>query len=110
MPLKPRTTARTCATLVALCVGASFPAHAEGDGGVVLDAPRVLVLPNGHYDFNPPAFDAVDAEMRRLQRVEAAHKAEPKWATPVVVGLVVGFVAGAATILVVDWTVSKLSK
>lgn len=60
-----------------------------------MDAPRVLHLTNGHYDFNDPAFDAVDAELKRLQGVERAHKAEPSWATPVLVGLVIGVVVGA---------------
>jgi hypothetical protein len=59
-----------------------------------LDAPRVIHLPNNHYDFNDPAFDAVDAELKRLQGVERAHKAEPSWATPVLVGLVIGVVVG----------------
>lgn len=61
-----------------------------------MDAPRVVKLTNGHYDFNPPAFNAVDAELKRLQQVERVHKGEPAWATPVVVGLLTGIVLGAA--------------
>lgn len=61
-----------------------------------MDAPRVLQLPNGHYDFNPPAYVAVDTELKRLQQLEREHNQEPSWATPVLVGLAVGFLAGAA--------------
>ena len=94
MPVKPRSflSARICAAALVLCLGP--PAMAQ-DGGVVLDAPRVIRLSNGHYDFNPAAFSAVDAEMRRLQAQERAHKAEPPWSTPVLVGLSVGLTLGA---------------
>lgn len=61
-----------------------------------MDAPRVLKLPNGHYDFNDPAFKAVDLEMKRLQQVERVHNQEPKWSTPVLVGMAIGLLAGAA--------------
>lgn len=60
-----------------------------------MDAPRIVRLTNGHYDFNPAAFSAVDAEMKRLQAQERAHKAEPEWYTPVLVGLAVGLTVGA---------------
>lgn len=97
MPVKPRRfTARICASLVALSLAFTpLRAGAESDGGVVLDAPRIIKLPNGHYDVNPPAWDAVDGEMRRLQKVESAHKAEPSWATVLLVGVAIGAVAGA---------------
>jgi len=93
MPVKPRSflSARICAAALVLCLGP--PAMAQ-DGGVVLDAPRVIRLSNGHYDFNPAAFSAVDAEMRRLQAQERAHKAEPSHATPVLIGLGVGGAVG----------------
>ena len=62
-----------------------------------MDAPRVIKLTNGHYDFNPAAFLAVDEEMKRLQAQERAHKAEPEWYLPVLVGLAVGLTVGAVT-------------
>lgn len=71
-----------------------------------MDAPRVLKLTNGHYDFNPAAFAKVDAELKRLQQVERIHKQEPSWATPVIVGLVIGTLAGAATVGAVWWASS----
>lgn len=78
------------------------------DGGVVLpDAPKVVALPSGGYFFNEPAFAAVDAEMKRLQGAERLHKAEPSWATPVLVGLVLGVVVGAAVAVPVTLVVSK---
>lgn len=61
-----------------------------------MDAPRVLKLPNGHYDFNDPAFKAVDLEMKRLQQVERVHNQEPPWATPVLIGMGLGILAGLA--------------
>lgn len=109
MPVKPRSlpSARICASALVLCL--SLQARAQ-DGGVVLDAPRVVKLTNGHYDFNAAAFLAVDAEMRRLQAQERAHKAEPAWYTPVLVGLSVGLTMGlllGAT--AVEWVRSALS-
>lgn len=86
----------TLASLVALCLAISLPARAESDGGVVLDAPRVLKLTNGHYDFNPAAFTKVDDELKRLQQVERIHKQEPSHAAPVLIGLGVGLLTGAA--------------
>jgi hypothetical protein len=62
-----------------------------------LDAPRVLQLPNGHYDFNPPAYVAVDTELKRLQQLEREHNQEPKWSTPVLVGLAIGVTVGLVT-------------
>lgn len=87
--------ARTRATLVALALVFPSFARAESDGGVVLDAPRVLKLTNGHYDFNPAAFAKVDDELKRLQQLERTHKQEPSWATPVIVGLVLGVLVAA---------------
>lgn len=94
MPVTPRSflSARICASALVLCLGS--PAKAQ-DGGVVLDAPRVVKLTNGHYDFNAAAFSAVDEEMKRLQAQERAHKAEPAWSTPVLVGMVVGLTVGS---------------
>ncbi len=71
-----------------------------------MDAPRVLKLTNGHYDFNPAAFAKVDDELKRLQQVERIHKQEPSWATPVIVGLVLGTLAGAATVGTFWWVSS----
>ena len=80
---------------LAITLVLSLCARAQ-DGGVVLDAPLILQLPNGHYDFNPPAYIAVDTELKRLQQLEREHNQEPSWATPVLVGLAVGLLAGAA--------------
>lgn len=87
-----QTAARTLATLVALVLVFPSFARAESDGGVVLDAPRVLKLPNGHFDFNPAAFAKVDDELKRLQQLERVHKQEPSWATPLILGMVLGVV------------------
>lgn len=59
-----------------------------------MDAPRVIKQTDGTYLFNQPAFNAVDAELKRLQQVERVHKGEPSWWQPVVVGLAVGVIAG----------------
>lgn len=61
-----------------------------------MDAPKVVKLTNGHYDFNPLAFAKVNEELLRLQQVERVHKGEPSWATPVLVGLATGLVLGTA--------------
>lgn len=98
---------RTLATLV-LCL-APLQAMAQ-DGGVVLDAPLVRKLPSGDYLFNKPAFERVDAEMKRLQAQERAHKAEPSWATPVLIGLAVGVVTGLAVGLVARSALDALPK
>ena len=95
----------TAASLV-LCLLA-LPAHAQ-DGGVVLDAPRVLKQSDGTYLFNQAAFTKVDSELKRLQQVERVHKGEPSWAQPVLVGMLVGFVFGAASAVVADMAISRL--
>lgn len=89
------TAARTLASLVVLALATPSLAD-EHDGGVVLDAPRIVKLSTGHYDFNPAAFKSVDDELKRLQQLERVHKGEPSWAQPVLVGAVVGVVMGAA--------------
>ena len=96
MPVTPRSflSARICASLVLLL--AASPAWAQ-DGGVVFDAPRVLKLPSGHYDFNPAAFAKVDDDLKRLQQLERVHRAEPSWATPLILGVVMGVVVAAPT-------------
>jgi hypothetical protein len=80
---------------LAIALVLSLCAKAQ-DGGVVLDAPLILQLPNGHFDFNPPAVKAVDEELKRLQQLEREHNQEPSWATPVLVGLIIGVTAGLA--------------
>lgn len=99
--------ARTLASLV-LSLTLSFPAWAQ-DGGVVSDAPRIVKLANGHYDFNPPAYVTLDAEVTRLQQVERVHKAEPSWATPVLIGMALGALAGATTVGALWWASSAVA-
>jgi len=82
----------------------SLPCFAQDAG--VTDAPKVVILPGDNYLFNKPAFDTVNSEMSRLQGVERQHKAE-QWATPVIIGLVVGVVAGAAVAVPVTLYLSK---
>lgn len=105
MPVTPRSflSARICASLVLLL--AASPARAQ-DGGVVSDAPRVVKLPTGHYDFNPAAFAKVDDELKRLQQLERVHKAEPSWATPLILGVVLGVVVAVPT----TWLVVSVAK
>jgi len=57
-------------------------------------APRVTLLASGDYLVPQAAFLAVDAEMRRLQAVEAKHKGE-SWLTAILVSAGVGLVVGA---------------
>lgn len=59
-------------------------------------APLVLKLPTG-YLFNQPAFDVVDAEMKRLQRLERLHR-EESWLGVVLTGVAVGLVLGAGAV------------
>ncbi len=58
-------------------------------------APRVTLLASGDYLVPQAAFLAVDAEMKRLQAVEAKHKGE-SWLTAILVSAGVGLVVGAA--------------
>ncbi len=58
-------------------------------------APRVTLLASGDYLVPQAAFLAVDAEMKRLQAVEAKHKGE-SWLTAILVSASVGLVVGAA--------------
>ena len=92
MALTNRLLKRRTLSLIAV-LGLSFTARAQ-DGGV-LEEPKVIILPDSTYLFNQRAFDVTNAEMKRLQGVERQHKAE-QWATPVLIGIAVGFVAGAA--------------
>lgn len=73
------------------------------DGGVISDAPKVTILPGDSYLFNKAAFDVTNAEMKRLQGVERLHKSE-QWVTPVLIGMAVGFVAGAAVAVPLTYT------
>lgn len=57
-------------------------------------APRVTLLASGDYLVPQAAFAAVDAEMKRLQAVEKAHKGE-SWLTAILVSSAVGLVVGA---------------
>lgn len=70
------------------------------------DAPKVVILQNGDYLFNKRAFDATNDEMKRLQGVERQHKAE-QWATPVIIGMAVGLLAGIAIAVPVTVVVLK---
>lgn len=74
-----------------------------------MDAPRILKMPSGHYDFNPAAFKRVDDELKRLQQLERVHLAEPQWFIPVIVGAVTGLVVGVLTGLAMDWIWSRLA-
>lgn len=56
--------------------------------------PRVTLLASGDYLVPQAAFAAVDAEMKRLQAVEKAHKGE-SWLTAILVSSAVGLVVGA---------------
>ena len=103
--------ARTIASLVALGITcAPFLAYGQSDGGVVLDAPRILHMPSGHYDFNPAAFKVVDGELKRLQQLERVHLMEPAWHLPVIIGAVVGLVVGTLTGLAINWLWEKLAE
>ncbi len=57
-------------------------------------APRITLLASGDYLVPQAAFLAVDAEMKRLQAVEAKHKGE-SWLTAILVSAGVGLVVGA---------------
>lgn len=57
-------------------------------------APRVTLLASGDYLVPQAAFAAVDAEMKRLQAIEAKHKGE-SWLTAILVSAGVGLVVGA---------------
>lgn len=70
------------------------------DGGVP-DRPSVTKLANGSYLFSPPAFAAVDGEMKRLQNELAeakrreVKKEEPQpWVQVVLVSAAVGLAVG----------------
>ena len=80
------------------------------DGGVITistaDAPKVTILPGDSYLFNKAAFDVTNAEMKRLQGIERLHKSE-QWATPVLIGMAVGFVAGAAVAVPLTYVTLK---
>lgn len=62
------------------------------------DAPRIVQLRSGEYLVSQVAFDAINSEMKRLQRVEREHKDE-QWLTTILVsagaGLLAGVVVGA---------------
>lgn len=69
------------------------------DAGVAPDAPRVVKLHTGEYLFSEPAFDAVNAEMQRLQKVEQEHKqeqGEKPWFQVILVSALVGVSVGLA--------------
>lgn len=71
------------------------------DAGIAPDD-RPLVLKTGAgYLFNEPAFNAVDAEMKRLQKAEQAAKAakqgDPPWFEVVLVSALVGLAVGVPT-------------
>lgn len=88
---------RKCVLFVCLL---SFTARAADD------APRVVRLENGHYDFNAPAFQKVDKELNRLQAVERQHEAESWW-KPVLISLGVGLAVGVATGVIVTTVIKK---
>lgn len=81
--------------ILALTVILGLNAWAQDGGTLEQDAPKVTILPGDNYLFNKRAFDTTNTEMKRLQGIERLHRSE-QWATPVIIGLVVGFVAGAA--------------
>ena len=58
------------------------------------DAPRIVQLKSGDYLVSPQAFEAIDSEMKRLQKVEREHKGE-QWVTTVLVSSGVGLLVGA---------------
>ena len=68
--------------------------------------PRVTLLASGDYLVPQAAFAAVDAEMKRLQAVEKAHKGE-SWLTAILVSAGVGLVVGAIASGLVVHAVSK---
>ena len=68
--------------------------------------PRVTLLASGDYLVPQAAFAAVDAEMKRLQAVEAAHKGE-SWLTAILISAGVGLVVGAVVSGFVVHVVSK---
>lgn len=71
------------------------------DAGIAPEAPLVVRLTSGAYLFQPEAFNAVDVEMKRLQEVERAAKAEEKrekpWLQVILVSVGVGLAVGLAT-------------
>lgn len=93
---------RTLGLLVSALVLVATPARAQeaGDAGVPEDAPSIIHRLDGNYLFNPPAYTLLDRELKRLQAVEAAHKAEPSWSIPVLLGMGVGLTVGLVVGLV----------
>ena len=80
------------------------------DGGV--DAPRaVRLLPGQSLNYptlalNEPAEVAVDAELKRLQSLERAHKAE-SWTGVLITGGVVGVLLGIAAGVVIGYAIPR---
>jgi hypothetical protein len=83
----------TIALLVA-SLSASLP-----DGGTAQDAPIVTRLSDGRgFLFSPAAFDAVNAEMKRLQDAEKQAKVEKErkqpWVEVILISAAVGLAVG----------------
>lgn len=96
---------RILAALVLPLALISLDARGE-DGGIPADAPVALKLANGSVLMNKQAFEATDAEMKRLQALEKNHKAE-SWVTVFLVGLAAGALAGAAVAVPVTLAVTN---
>lgn len=74
----------------AMALAALVASSALGaDGGV----PTVVHL-DQHYVMNEPAFDKINAELVRLQRLEQTHKNET-WVGPLLLAFGLGFGLGA---------------
>lgn len=79
------------------------------DGGVP-DRPVVTKTAHG-YLFSDPAYNAVDAEMKRLQEVERRAKVEKErkqpWVEVILISAAVGLAAGATVGVVVGRLLPK---
>lgn len=70
------------------------------------DAPRIVQLRSGEYLVSQVAFDAINSEMKRLQRVEREHKDE-QWLTTILVSAGVGLLVGAVAGVLVHTAVGQ---
>lgn len=71
------------------------------------DAPVVTILPGDRYEFNKAAFDATDAEMKRLQGVERQHRSE-NWVPLFLIAVSLGVVTGVAVAVPLTWQAARL--
>lgn len=96
--------------IIAALVAAS-PASLP-DGGMAQDAPVVTKLSDDRgFLFSPAAYNAVDAEMKRLQEVERKAKLEKErkqpWVEVILISAAVGLAAGATVGVVVGRLLPK---